>query len=79
MAPFQVAKQNYANRRKKTESSNARYSPLKGIIHAGHITWGWDLQRIGIFKSEFSHSEHTYQVKSGRLSAMCLYLELKIK
>lgn len=43
MALFQVAKQNYANGRQKSESPNACYSPLNGISHAGHITRGWDL------------------------------------
>ena len=40
MALFQVAKQNYANARQKSESPNACYSPLNGISHAGHITRG---------------------------------------
>lgn len=40
MALFQVAKQNYANTRQKSESPNACYSPLNGISHAGHITRG---------------------------------------
>lgn len=40
MALFQVAKQNYANTRRKSESPNACFSPLNGISHAGHIT-GW--------------------------------------
>lgn len=61
MALFQVAKQNYANARQKSESPNACYSPLNGISHAGHITRGWDLQSKGIFKSESSEC----QVKSG--------------
>lgn len=38
MALFQVAKQNYANARQKSESPNACYSPFNGISHAGHIT-----------------------------------------
>lgn len=57
IALFQVAKQNYADARQKSESPNACYSPLNGISHAGHITWGWDLQRKGIFKSEFNRSK----------------------
>lgn len=40
MALFQVAKQNYANARQKSESPNACYSPFNGINHAGHITGG---------------------------------------
>lgn len=77
MAIFQVAKQNYANARQKSESPNACYSPLNGISHAGHITRGWDLQRKGIFKSEFNHSKHTCQVMSEGASEMRDYSKLQ--
>lgn len=71
MALFQVAKQNYAKARQKSESPNACYSTFNGISHAGHITGevgrerrgGWDLGRKGIFKSEFSR----YKTQEGKL------------